>query len=313
MRRELVIGSRGSVLALWQANLIAKLLKEIFPSLTVNIKKIKTTGDKILDSPLARIGGKGLFVKEIEVALEKREIDLAVHSMKDVPTEIPKGLTIASVIKREDARDVVISANSVHLKDLPQGAVIGTSSLRRKAQLLNFRPDFKIVDVRGNLDTRLKKMAEGQFEAMVLAAAGLKRMGWLDRATEILPLEIMLPAVGQGTIAVETRDDDKEILELVSQIDDKETRLAVFAERSLMKRLEGGCQVPIGALGQVSDNSLILRAMVASLNGEKLIRGEIRGESEKAEELGISLAEDLLKKGADKILKEVREKFSTGG
>lgn len=307
--RKIIIGSRGSQLAFWQANYVASFLKERGID-QIEIKKIKTTGDKILDAPLAKIGDKGLFVKEIELALSSGEIDLAVHSMKDVPTEIPSNLKIAAILKREDPRDVLISRDNLSLFSLPPGVAIGTSSLRRKAQLLHLRPDFQMVDVRGNLDTRLRKMAEGQFEAMILSAAGIDRLGWSDRITQRIPSEVCLSAVGQGAIGVEIRKDDLEMGEAVSSLDDFATHIAILAERALMKRLEGGCQVPIGALGQIQDGKLSLQAVVASLDGEKLFRDEITGSSDEAESLGVRLAEKLLEMGADEILREIRERVA---
>lgn len=303
--KKLVIGSRGSVLALWQSNWVASELKRLF-GLEVEIQRIKTTGDKILDSPLAKIGGKGLFVKEIEKALEQGQIDLAVHSMKDVPTELPKGLMIGAVTKREDPRDVLVSRDKVSLMDLPKEAKVGTSSLRRKAQLWQRRPDFNMVDVRGNLDTRLRKMKEGQFDAMVLARAGLKRMGFEEAVTEVLEPQVMLPAVGQGALAIEVREDDEMVREMVKALNHLPTQQSILAERALMRRLEGGCQVPVGALGIVKNGQVSLKAMVASLDGRKMVRDEVAGPSQQAEKLGVELAEKLLNQGADAILAEVR-------
>lgn len=303
--KKLVVGSRGSALALWQSNWVAFELARLF-GVEVEIKRIKTTGDKILDSPLAKIGGKGLFVKEIEKALEEGQIDLAVHSMKDVPTELPTGLMIGAVIKREDPRDALVSRGKVSLMDLPKGAKVGTSSLRRKAQLWQRRPDFDLVDVRGNLDTRIRKMKEGEFDAMVLAQAGLKRMGFEEEVTEVLELQIMLPAVGQGALAIEVREDNKAVREMVGVLNHPPTQQSILAERALMRRLEGGCQVPVGALGMVVDEQISLKAMVASLDGRKMIRDEVAGPLEQAEGLGVELAEKLLSQGADAILTEVR-------
>ncbi|MDO8885940.1 hydroxymethylbilane synthase [Candidatus Oleimmundimicrobium sp.] len=305
-KKEIVIGTRGSRLALWQANFVAESLKQ-FTDAEIIIKKIKTQGDKILDSPLAKIGDKGLFVKEIEVALSTGEADLAVHSMKDVPTELPVGLKISSILKREDPRDVLISKGGVCLSDLPKGSKVGTSSLRRKAQLLNFRPDLKIVDVRGNIDTRLQKMESGEFDAIILAAAGIDRMGWADKITERIAMEISLPAVGQGAIGIETRESDDIINKLVEKINHVSTFTAVAAERAMMKKLEGGCQIPIGALGVLEENCINLWGMVASLDGKRLIRDFVSGKSSEAEELGIKLAEQMIKSGAKEILKEIRE------
>jgi len=306
IKKEIIIGTRGSRLALWQANFVAESLR-YFTDAEILIKKIKTQGDKILDSPLAKIGDKGLFVKEIELALSEKEVDLAVHSMKDVPTELPPGLIIASIMKREDPKDVLISKGGEHLSNLPKGVRIGTSSLRRKAQLLNFRPDLTIVDVRGNLDTRLKKMDSGDFEAMVLAAAGIDRMGWSDKISERIPTETILPAVGQGAIGIEIREDDEIMGKLVGELNHLPTYHAVIAERALLKRLEGGCQIPIGSLGIVDGNSLKLTGIVASLDGKRLIRDSVSGNLSQAENTGIKLAENLVDSGADEILKEIRE------
>lgn len=305
-RSKIVIGSRGSMLALWQADHVAGELAKL-TSLEIEIRKIKTTGDKILDSPLAKIGDKGLFVKEIEFALERDEVDLAVHSMKDVPTALPAGLMLGAVLQRELPNDVLVSRNRLTLKDLPAGSVIGTSSLRRKAQLLNLRPDFCFVDLRGNLDTRLRKMESGDFDAMILAAAGIRRLGLTEKITEVIPADLLLPAVGQGAIGIETREDDNEINQLVKTLDHFPTRARVLAERALMGRLEGGCQVPIGALATLENGLLHLDAMVASLDGSKLVRDGIEGRPEESEKAGIALAEKLLGLGADQILKEVRE------
>lgn len=310
-QEKIVIGSRGSKLALWQTNHVADLINNLI-SCEIAIEKIKTTGDKILDSPLAKIGGKGLFVKEIEVALSGGTIDLAVHSMKDMPTDIPSDLMIGAVLKREDPRDVLLSRKNVLLKDLPPNAVIGTSSLRRKAQLLKYRPDFSFTDVRGNLDTRLRKMDSGQFDGMILAAAGIKRMGWAERIAEIISPDISLPAVGQGAIGIEVRKDDSRIRDLVGKLNNEETHICVTAERALMKRLEGGCQVPVGAIARIENGKLTLSAMVASLDGKEFIKDTIFGSPSDAELLGTQLADNLLAEGARKILAEIRHLAECG-
>ncbi len=303
--RRIVIGSRGSKLALWQTNWVKEKIEEKF-RLEVEIRRIKTTGDKILDSPLAKIGGKGLFVKEIELALQRKEIDLAVHSAKDVPTELPSGLLIGAFTKREPPFDALISRGGLKFFDLPEGAVIGTSSLRRKAQLLRVRPDLKFIDLRGNLDTRLRKMSEGQCDGMILALAGLKRLGFEGEITEVLSTDITLPAVGQGALAIEVREDDEEIREIVSYLDDFSSRVALEAERTLMRELEGGCQIPVGAYGRSENGTFIFEAMVASLDGKRLIRE--RGESslEKATDLAREIAQKLLDSGGREILEEIR-------
>jgi hydroxymethylbilane synthase len=304
-QKKLIIGSRGSKLAMWQTNHIADELRKLF-NLEIEIKRIKTQGDKILDSPLSRIGGKGLFVKEIETALSNGDIDLAVHSMKDVPTELPAGLAIKAMTVRADPRDVLISKDSVSLADLPEGAAIGTSSLRRQAQLLHFRPDFQMKDVRGNLDTRLGKMAGGEFDAMILAAAGIDRLGYADVITERIPSEIMVSAVGQGSIGIEVREDDAETVNYVSALSDADTFAAITAERALLAELEGGCQVPIGAIGVVENGTLKLTGIVAALDGIRLFKSDISGAPEDAAALGRELARELAEAGATKVLEEIR-------
>ncbi len=314
-KKKVVIGSRGSKLALWQAEWVKEELLKLNPEIEVEIRKIKTTGDKILDVPLAKIGGKGLFVKEIEEAMLRGDVDLAVHSMKDVPTLLPEELHLAAICKREDPRDAFISRknekgfmiNKFH--DIPEGAVLGTSSLRRACQLLNQRPDLKIVQLRGNVDTRFRKLDEGQFDAIILATAGVKRLGWEERITERISPEIMLPAIGQGAIGIECRADDSFINELISPLNHRETALSVRAERAFLKRLEGGCQVPIAAYGcLIQDNGkeiLLLDGLVGSVDGKIIIRARKIGSPEKAETIGDSLARDLLERGAREILDEV--------
>ncbi|MBI5893048.1 MAG: hydroxymethylbilane synthase [Deltaproteobacteria bacterium] len=312
MKKNIKIGTRGSALALWQANLVKSELKKKYPECQVELVKIKTTGDKILDVPLAKVGGKGLFVKEIEEALLDKKVDLAVHSMKDVPTDFPKGLHLSAILEREDPRDAFITKGSrgqgvkgQGFKDLPQGATIGTSSLRRSSQLLNIRPDLKIVQLRGNLDTRIRKLDEGQFDAIILAAAGVKRLGLKNRITELLSPDISLPAIGQGAIGIETRTDAQEINEMVKFLNHKETSICVRAERAFLKKLEGGCQVPIAAYGVIDGENIKLSGLVASVDGKKIIKDVIVGNVDEAESLGVQLAETLLNKGAWDILKEV--------
>lgn len=304
-RSALVIGTRGSRLAVWQAEWVQARLREAIPGLAVTVQTIKTSGDKILDVPLAAIGGKGLFVKEIEEALLAGDIDLAVHSMKDVPTALPKGLEIVGVPMREDPRDALISGKAPSLDALPHGARVGTSSLRRQAQLQHYRADLRIEMLRGNLDTRLRKLREGQFDAIVLAAAGLKRMGWGAEVTEFLPTDVSLPAIGQGALGLEGRSDDHFVRELVLRLDHAPTRIAVTAERALLERLEGGCQVPIAAHATVSGDTLTLDALVASVNGRQLVRERIEGPATEARNLGVQLAERLLGRGGDAILNEI--------
>jgi hydroxymethylbilane synthase len=304
--KEIRIGTRGSPLALWQANWVRENLSRGFPQLRVSLARIRTKGDKLTDVNLAEIGGKGLFVKEIEEALLEGGVDVAVHSMKDVPVQLPKGLHICSTPRREDPGDVLISRNALILDDLPSGAKIGTSSLRRKAQLLSYRRDFHIIPLRGNVDTRLRKLESTHLDAIVLAAAGIKRMKLESRISQYIPPEVCLPAIGQGALGIETRIADDEVNRYVGLLDDEATHMSIMAERAFLRRLEGGCQVPIAAWGSVSDGgTLKLRGLVGTLDGRKLIKGEVEGEVGKAEELGMTLAENLLSRGADEILREI--------
>ena len=300
MAESLVIGSRGSQLALWQAHWIQARLAEL--GVESRIEIIKTTGDKITDVPLAKVGGKGLFTKEIEDALLERRIDCAVHSLKDLPTEVPEGLTIAAVPERETPYDALIGST---LARLPQGARVGTSSLRRAAQLRALRPDLVIEPVRGNLDTRLRKLDEGQYQAIVLAGAGLNRLGWADRIAELLPPEVMTPAVGQGALAVETRSDGGYAYQVCSRLNHRATQIAVTAERAVLGSLGGGCQVPIGAHAVVEGGEVTVRALVISPDGGTIVRHEDHAPVDDAEELGRRVAESLLASGAKEILKSV--------
>lgn len=308
-KSKIVIGTRGSKLALWQAEWVKAELQRRNPGLEIELNKIKTTGDKILDVPLAKVGGKGLFVKEIEEALLKGEADLAVHSMKDVPTEFPAGLHLAVICEREDPRDAFIAQSkeksAKSLKDLPQGATVGTSSLRRSCQLLSRRPDLKIAQLRGNLETRFRKLDEGQFDAMILASAGVKRLGWQQRITEVIDPETSLPAIGQGAVGIECRIDDEFINQLIAPLNHKETSICVRAERALLKKLQGGCQVPIAAHATITGNRLVMDGLVGSVTGDRIIKEHLEGTIEDAEAIGITLGEKLLSKGADKILAEV--------
>jgi hydroxymethylbilane synthase len=305
--RTIVIGSRGSQLALWQAHHIAAKLADLGAETRIEI--IKTTGDKITDVPLAKVGGKGLFTKEIEEALLAREIDIAVHSLKDVPSEVPAGLTLAAIPEREDPRDALIGRP---LEELGDGTRVGTSSLRRASQLRALGQGIAIEMLRGNVDTRLRKLDQGDYDAIVLAAAGLKRLGLEHRIRELLPPAIMCPAVGQGALAIETRMDD-EAFELVRQLDHAESRIAITAERALLAALEGGCQVPIGGYAVASGDTVHLRAIVASPDGLRIIRGDLAGELSgdslgdlgNAMRVGTALANDLLSRGAREILSEV--------
>lgn len=306
-KSELIIGSRGSQLALWQANHVKSLLGSHFPELSIHIQIIKTLGDKIVDSPLSRIGDKGLFTKEIEHALLEGRIDLAVHSLKDLPTRLPDGLLIGAITRREDVSDVFIahSKKKRSFTELAPDAVIATGSLRRKCQLLRHRPQLHIVDVRGNLNTRLAKLDESDWDGMILARAGIVRLGLDERITDILPPDFMLPAVGQGALAVEIRSDDDPLRELLVSLHDPQTADAVTSERALLRRLEGGCQVPIGAYGRVEDGQLVLVAMIGSLDGKRMVRGSIKGAPHNAEQLGTTLAEQLLERGGKEILDEI--------
>lgn len=303
--QELKIGTRGSPLALYQANWVREKLLQVNPSLKVTLTKIKTTGDKIQDAPLAKMGGKGLFVKEIEEALLQKKIDLAVHSMKDVPTDLPEGLHLSAITKREDPRDVLISKNGIFLKNLPHGAKIGTSSLRRQAQLLHFRGDFEIIPLRGNLDTRLKKLETANLEGIILAYAGVNRLGFKNRITEIISTEISLPAIGQGALGIETRIDDKEVEGKTRFLNDFSSAITISAERAFLRKLGGGCQIPIAAYAQIYGTVLQIEGMVGTMDGKKLLRHRLKGSIERGEWLGIELAEILLRKGAKEILEEV--------
>jgi len=292
-------------LAVWQAEWVQARLRDIAPTVNVTLKRIKTSGDKITDVPLAKIGGKGLFVKEIEEALLQGDIDVAVHSMKDVPTVLPEPLGILCVPAREDPRDALISRQRRPLSALPPGARIGTSSLRRQSQLLHHRGDLDILTLRGNLDTRLRKLNAGDFDGIVLAAAGLRRLGWVNEVTEYLPFEISLPAIGQGAIAVEGRRDDAFVRDLLVMLNDPGTHTAVLAERALLDRLQGGCQVPIAGHASIEGNRLRLDGLVASVDGKTIIRDAVEGAPLDARALGLSLADRLLARGADGILREI--------
>lgn len=311
MNPQLRIGTRGSVLAVTQAEHVAAELRRRYSDLAPVLVKIKTSGDKFAHIPLSRVGGKGLFIKEIEEALQDGKVDLAVHSMKDVPTEIAPGLTIAAILERKDPSDALISRQGKGLSALPTGARIGTSSLRRQAQLLNYRPDLTVVPLRGNLDTRLRKLGSEALDAVVVATAGVYRLGRQHEITEILPPEISLPAVGQGALGLEIREEDRKVHDLVAPLNHRPTELAVAAERAFLARLAGGCQVPIAAYGQLDGDDLRLTALVSMPDGTALVRGERQGPSAKGEEMGVALAEDLLGRGADRILGEL-SKIVTG-
>jgi hydroxymethylbilane synthase len=298
---RLRIGSRGSQLALWQANHVAALLRE--QGHTVEIEVIKTTGDKITDVALAKVGTKGMFTKEIEEALAEGRVDLAVHSLKDVPTELAPEFVLAAIMKREDPRDAFISVKYAALDDLPRRAKVGTSSLRRQCQLKAMRPDLEIFPLRGNVDTRLRKLESGEYDAIILAAAGVHRLGLDQHVRSRIPAGVMCPAVGQGALAIETRHNDRPTGNLLAFLDDADTRRAVECERALLGALGGGCQVPIGAYAESREGRLHLRAMVGRPDGSEVLREHASGDN--AERLGREVAESLLKRGADKILNEV--------
>jgi hydroxymethylbilane synthase len=303
--KRLRIGSRGSVLAQWQANFVRERLAQL-AGVEAEIILIKTSGDRFQQANVNQIGLKGVFIKELEDALLDARVDLAVHSMKDVPTEIPSGLTFPAICKREDVRDALVGhEKGASLAGLPQGARVGTSSLRRQSQLRHLRPDLKLLELRGNVDTRLKKVESGDYDAIVLAKAGLDRLGWSAKISEVIPTEISLPAVGQGALGIEARAEDRSVLDLLARLDDAETRAAITAERALLAKLEGGCQVPLGAWGRMEDGQMHLDAAVLSPDGAECIRMHAVGSADKAESLGRDLAHNLLAAGADKILRLV--------
>jgi len=307
--KTIILGTRASELARWQTNHVADRIKGLKPDVRIEIVTIKTTGDKILDSPLSKIGDKGLFTKEIEKALLDGSIDIAVHSLKDMPTVLPEGLTIGAITEREDIRDVFIShPKKKHRKllDLPPSASIATGSLRRKCQLLNRRPDLTIVDIRGSLGTRKEKLEKSDWDGMILAKAGVTRLGWMELISEVISPDVLLPAVGQGALAVEIRAKDGELAEIVNLLNHTETRSATIAERALLRALEGGCQIPIGAYGRIEENVLKLDALVGSLDGSRVVRASIQGVPTENEHLGQQLAELLIAKGAGNILEEIR-------
>ena len=323
--RSLTIGTRGSPLAVWQAECVAARLRARWPDLECCLERIRTTGDKILDIPLAELGGKALFVKEIEEALLSGRVDLAVHSMKDVPTELPAGLAIVAMPEREDPADVLISRTGARLAALPRGARVGTSSLRRQAQILRHRPDLTIVGLRGNLDTRIRKLGSEGLDAIILAAAGVKRLGLGHLVAESLPPEVLLPAVGQGALGIEVRAESREesggadvqrsmfnvergtfnVQRAVTVLDHRETHLAVRAERAMLRRLGGGCQVPIAGWATVEGDTILLRGLIAGIDGRTLVRGDARGTTADPDGLGAAMAEDLLARGGRAILDRI--------
>ncbi len=307
--RKIIVGSRRSKLALTQTNWVIDQLKKLAPSVEFEVKEIVTKGDKIIDVTLSKVGGKGLFVKEIEQAMLNKDIDMAVHSMKDMPAVLPKGLTIGCVPVREDHRDALISRGHVKLADLQPGAIIGTSSLRRSAQLLAKRPDLEIKWIRGNIDTRLAKLESEEYDAIILAAAGLSRLGWTaDVVTEFLDADVCIPAVGQGALSIECRDDDKELLGLLEPFTCKKTERAVRAERAFLQKMEGGCQVPIAGYAYVEDNNEVaLNVLVGSPEGQEIFKEEVRGNN--PEELGVKAADLLIERGAKDLIDRVKREL----
>ena len=302
------IATRKSQLALWQAHYVSNMLQHHHPDLKIELVTMTTQGDKILDTPLSKVGGKGLFVKELETGMLEGRADIAVHSMKDVPVEFPEGLHLPVICEREDPRDAFVSNNFTSLEELPQGARLGTSSLRRQSQIAAIRPDLKIVDLRGNVNTRLQKLDDGEYDAIILAAAGLKRLEFEDRITQFIGTDICLPAIGQGAVGIECRSDDERVNRLIAPLNDHKTQIRVLAERAMNARLQGGCQVPIAGYAEYEQGLIMLRGLVAQVDGKKIIRGDIAGPPENAEELGLVLAEDLLSRGADIILQELYAK-----
>jgi len=305
MKKKIVIGTRGSQLALWQANFIKSEIKGFFPELDVRLNIIKTTGDRITDRPLAQVGGKGLFVKEIENALLEKDIDLAVHSMKDMPGELPEGLTIGAIPKRENPFDVLITRDDTLLADFKPGTKVGTSSLRRASQIKHIRPDIQIVSIRGNLDTRIKKLKSGEYDAIVLAAAGLHRLGQKDEISEYLDESIMTPAVGQGALCIETREIDPDIEPIMAKLDHFETRLCVTGERAFLKQIEGSCHIPVACFSKIVENEVIMTAVVASEDGKEIIKEQIVSPFNGVQENGQILADQVLNNGGKKILEQL--------
>ena len=302
MPHPIVVGTRASALALAQTEIVLASLRQAHPDVVFELKHIHTGGDRDQKTPLAQIGGQGIFVKDIENTLLAGEIDVAIHSLKDMPTIQPEGLTLGAILAREDPRDALVSRRGESLAGLPEGARIGTGSLRREAQLRAVRPDLQILPLRGNVDTRLRKSATDDYDAVVLATAGLIRLGFGARITEVLPLSVMLPAVGQGAIAVEVRSGDTAVLDLVRKLDDAATRAATEAERGFLRELGGGCHVPIAAHGRATGNGLWLRGLVAHPSGQPILRGAVNGSSERAQALGADLARQLLAQGASDLL-----------
>jgi len=306
LKQKIIIGSRGSELALWQANFVKSVLEKKNKNISVEIKIIKTKGDKILDVALSKIGDRSLFTKELEIELLNQRIDLAVHSLKDLQIEIPKGLKLTAVTKRHNVHDVLIARKKgTTILNLPEGATVATGSLRRRCQLLHLRPDLNLVELRGNVPSRIKKFLKSDWDAIILARAGVERLKLNKHISSIIKTDIMLPAVGQGALGIETRADNKIVNEILKSIHHEDTYKAVLAERALLKTLEGGCQVPIGALAEVKSNGILIHALVGALDGSLTFRKKIRGSKNNPEKVGKKLANDLLKAGANIILDEI--------
>jgi len=306
MKKNIIIGTRGSQLALYQAKKVKATLEEIFPGLLVELKIIKTKGDKILDVALSKIGDKGLFTKEIENELIDRTVDIAVHSLKDLPTKLPEGLKLGAVLERAEFRDALVSRDGKKLAELAPGSVIATSSLRRIAGLLKINNQITIKDIRGNVNSRLKKMEEGYCDAMIMAAAGLQRLGLESYITEIIDPETIMPAVSQGAIAIETRENDPEVDELMAKLNHLDTWKTITAERAFLGHLEGGCQVPLGCYSKLEEGVLTISGFVASIDGKQYIRETVSGDIDKGAEIGVNLAEKMLEKGAMEILNLIK-------
>ncbi len=305
MKKTIRIATRKSPLAMWQAEYVRNQLLQHHPSLIVDLVPMVTKGDKILDTPLAKVGGKGLFIKELEIAMQNGEADLAVHSMKDVPVELPEGFAIHAICERENPQDAFVSNLFASIQDLPNGSVVGTSSLRRQSQLRAIRPDLRIKDLRGNVNTRLAKLDAGDYDAIILAAAGLLRLGMEQRIAQYIDTNILLPAVGQGAVGIECRSDDSELIALLQPLHHRKTAIRVTAERAMNSTLQGGCQVPIASFAVLEDDQVYLQGRVASVDGHKLLKAAGRAGPDEAQSLGQQVANDLLRQGADVILEQL--------